>query len=300
MSNDLTLHRILKAPRALVWRCWTEPELMKHWFCPKPHFVTEAKVDLRAGGQFFTVMNVNGDLYPSDGSFLEVVPQERLVFTDLLLSDWRPVDAPGLGFTAIITLKDHPQGTEYTALARHRTPEQARKHEEMGFSQGWGIAAEQLEAAALALAATDDPRDMLLSRVIRATPEAIWNAWTDPEVLPRWFGPEGHSCRTIEIDLRQGGFWRFDMIGPDGTVYPNRHRFRLFDRPRRIEFDLDDGTGHSVKHAFVTLTPVAGGTQVELRMRFPDAESRQQAAEFGAIRLGLTTLGKLAAIAEAA
>ncbi|WP_172299854.1 SRPBCC family protein [Pseudoruegeria sp. HB172150] len=150
-ETDLVLHRILKAPRSLVWRCWTDPELLKPWFIPKPHFISEVKMDVRPGGQFFTMMNVDGNAYPNDGSFLEVVPEEKLVFTDLLLADYQPVAEPGLGFTATLTFKDHPEGTEYTALARHRTPEQAEKHEEMGFSQGWGTVATQLEEFARSL-----------------------------------------------------------------------------------------------------------------------------------------------------
>ena len=108
-------------------------------------------MDVRPGGEFFTRMLVDGNEYPNDGSYLEVVPEQKLVFTDLLLSDYRPVAEPGLGFTAILTLADHPDGTEYTALARHRTPEQAEKHEKMGFSEGWGTVATQLEAFARTL-----------------------------------------------------------------------------------------------------------------------------------------------------
>ncbi len=150
--NDLTLHRILKAPRKIVWECWTNPEHLKKWFCPKPHFVTEVEMDLRPGGAFCTKMNVDGEIYNNDGSCLEVVPEKRLVFTDLLLSDYRPVNAPGLGFSAIVTFADHPDGTEYTALARHRNPEDTKRHEEMGFHDGWGTAASQLEEFAIEIA----------------------------------------------------------------------------------------------------------------------------------------------------
>ncbi len=148
---DLNLHRILKAPRRTVWRCWTEPEHFKHWFVPKPHTVTEAVVDLRPGGRFFTRMLVDGKEYPNDGSILEVVPHERLVFTDLLLLDWQPVAKPGLGFTAILTFADHPQGTEYTAVARHGSAKTSKQHADMGFHDGWGTVATQLEAYAQGL-----------------------------------------------------------------------------------------------------------------------------------------------------
>lgn len=152
MTTTLTLHRILKAPRALVWDCWTRPEHFPHWFIPKPHTIEEVVLDLRPGGRFFTLMNVDGTRHPSDGAILAVTPGERLVFTDMLLADWQPVDQPGLGFTAEVILRDHPEGTDYTAIARHRTPESAATHEAMGFSQGWGTVASQLEAYAQGLA----------------------------------------------------------------------------------------------------------------------------------------------------
>ncbi|MCC6306615.1 MAG: SRPBCC family protein [Rhodobacteraceae bacterium] len=149
---DLRLHRILKAPRRAVWRCWTEPDLLRPWFVPKPHRVLEAILDPRPGGRFFTLMEVEGREYPNDGSFLEVVPETRLVFSDVLLADWRPASPPGLGFSAILTLADHPEGTEYTALARHGNAATARRHAEMGFHEGWGTVATQLEAFARTLA----------------------------------------------------------------------------------------------------------------------------------------------------
>lgn len=151
MTNDLTLHRILKAPRRAVWRCWTEPDLLKPWFIPKPHEVTEVRMDVRPGGRFFTRMKVEGKEFPNDGSFLAVIPQERLVFTDLLLADWQPVAEPGLGFTAELIFADHPDGTDYTAIARHRTEEDRAKHEAMGFHEGWGTVAQQLEQFAQSL-----------------------------------------------------------------------------------------------------------------------------------------------------
>ena len=105
-------------------------------------------------------------------------------------------------------------------------------------------------------------RTILITRVIKVTPEKLWRCWTDPALLPQWFGPEGYSCTTKEISLRQGGIWRFDMIGPDGKVWPNRHRFTLYDQPRRIEFLMDGDTDADTPfEVVVTLTPEAGGTR---------------------------------------
>ena len=153
---DLELTRLLSAPPALVWRCWTEPELICQWFCPKPWSVSEAIVDLRPGGRFFTLMNgPAGEKVPNEGSFLEVVPQRKLVFTDIFGADYAPVAVPlsgaGLSFAAILTFEPEGSGTRYRAVARHRSPEDAETHRKMGFHEGWGAAADQLEDLARTL-----------------------------------------------------------------------------------------------------------------------------------------------------
>ncbi len=141
---DLTLSRVFKAPRATVWRCWTEPELLKKWFVPPPAELPEVEIDPRAGGRFFTVIRYQGQDMPGDGVILEAVPNERLAFTNLLMAGWKPATNVDLPFTATITLHDHPEGTEYRVVARHPDEETAQRHEAMGFSQGWGTAADQL------------------------------------------------------------------------------------------------------------------------------------------------------------
>jgi uncharacterized protein YndB with AHSA1/START domain len=147
---------------------------------------------------------------------------------------------------------------------------------------------------------TED-RVLRLSRVLKAPPERVWAAWTDPDLLPKWFGPKGFICRTKEIDLRPGGVWIFDMIGPDGTVYPNRHRILSHDRPHRIVYLLDsEGGPHddAPVEVVVTMEAVPEGTRLMLQMTFPTAAQRKDAADFGAQELGQQTLGKLARVVE--
>lgn len=146
---------------------------------------------------------------------------------------------------------------------------------------------------------TDD-RQLILTRLIAAPPEKVWRAWTDPTLLPRWFGPDGFTCTTKEIDLRQGGLWRFDMIAPDGTVWPNRHRFTLHEPHSRITFLMDGDTDAAPPIMVeVTMTAEGTGTRLTQTMTLPTPEAKQHALSYGADRLGLQTLGKLAAIAEA-
>jgi uncharacterized protein YndB with AHSA1/START domain len=151
MTTELILSRVLKAPRHLIYTCWTTPEHMVHWFMPKPHSISDIIIDLRPGGRYESTMHVDGAAIPSKGCVLDAIKDRRFAFTDLMTADFQPVGEPGLGFTATIDLSDHPDGTLYRVTARHRTPEDAQKHEAMGFTSGWGTVADQLEAYAQTL-----------------------------------------------------------------------------------------------------------------------------------------------------
>lgn len=148
---DLELVRHLKAPPSKVWRCWTEPKLLEQWFAPKPVVTRDVEIDLRPGGSFKTVMDIPGHgTNAGHGCFLEIVPNQKLVWTDLLQGGYRP-NSESFGFTAFILLEPEGEGTLYRAIAMHRTAEQRKSHEEMGFHDGWGTAAAQLDAVAVSL-----------------------------------------------------------------------------------------------------------------------------------------------------
>lgn len=142
---DLVLERTIDVPRELVWTAWTKPEHVIRWFTPQPWTVTDCEIDLRPGGTFRTVMrSPEGEEFPNVGCYLEVVLNERLVWTDALLPGYRPSQEPF--FTAIVTLEPRGQGTQYTAMAIHRDEAGRKRHEEMGFHDGWGKALDQLVA----------------------------------------------------------------------------------------------------------------------------------------------------------
>ena len=143
---DLAMVREIDIPPSAVWKAWTTPEALKVWFCPAPWKTVECEIDLRPGGIFRTTMrSPEGVDHPSTGCYLEVVPNEKLVFTDILKPGFRP-SAEGF-FTAMIMLVSNGKGgTKYTAIAMHKDEEARRKHEEMGFEKGWSTALDQLVA----------------------------------------------------------------------------------------------------------------------------------------------------------
>lgn len=139
-------------------------------------------------------------------------------------------------------------------------------------------------------------REIVLSRVFDAPRELVYRAWTDPEHIQRWFGPKGFSCTTHAIDMRVGGMWRFDMIGPDGTLYPNRMTFLQMKAPELLVFDHGDDSVEDPNRFRVTITFDAqsnGKTVVTLRQLHPTKARRDGGIAFGAVELGNTTLDKL-------
>ncbi len=148
---DLMLEREIDVPQELVWRAWTQPEHVKQWFAPAPWTVSECEIDLQPGGQFYTVMqSPEGQSFPNMGCYLEIVPNEKLVFTNALTPGYRPSEQPF--FTAILKLEPTATGTKYTAVAKHKDQAGRQQHEEMGFYEGWGQTLDQLVALAKGMA----------------------------------------------------------------------------------------------------------------------------------------------------
>jgi uncharacterized protein YndB with AHSA1/START domain len=150
-DRDLTLVREIEASPEALYRCWTEPELMKRWFAPRPWETPHVEVDLRPGGSNLIVMRgPDGTEFPNRGIYLELVPGRKLVFTDAYVEAWVPSEKPFM----TVTLTFEPLGdgrTRYTAVARHWTAEDRAAHEAMGFHQGWGQCADQLAELARTL-----------------------------------------------------------------------------------------------------------------------------------------------------
>jgi uncharacterized protein YndB with AHSA1/START domain len=158
---DLTFTRVVDVPKELVWRCWTEPELLLPWFCPKPWKTIACEIDLRPGGIFSSTMqSPEGVTMPTGtGCFLEVLPKRRLTWTSGLLPDYRPSltlekcggNDGGFMFTATIELEDcstdsGSMGTKYTATVLHADEAGCKQHADMGFEGGWGTALDQMVA----------------------------------------------------------------------------------------------------------------------------------------------------------
>ena len=147
---DLALRRVIRAPRASVWKAWTDPSRLEKWWVPAPAVSRVDRLDVRPGGAFVTRLSDNGiDFVPHiDACFLAVDELERIVFTNAIDSQWRPTNPTPVAMTAEITFHEHPDGTEYRIVVRHGDPAARERHEKLGFDDGWGSVTEQLTVIA--------------------------------------------------------------------------------------------------------------------------------------------------------
>jgi uncharacterized protein YndB with AHSA1/START domain len=147
-DRDVVLCRIIDAPREKVFAAYTTPNKLEQWWAPRPWKFEVVELDLRAGGASHIVMTgPGGERFDEPGVFLEIIPNEKIVFTDAYSKAWEPREKSFM--TAVITLEDAGPGkTKYTARIFHPTVADREQHEKMGFHSGWGICADQLEEVA--------------------------------------------------------------------------------------------------------------------------------------------------------
>jgi uncharacterized protein YndB with AHSA1/START domain len=141
---DLVLERHTSVSPEKVWKAWTVAEHLKQWFCPRPWSIIHCAIDLRPGGKFeFTMRSPEGQEFPNTGCILDVAENRRLIWTDALQPGYRPSAEPF--FTGMVFIEpDGKGGTNYTAVAVHKDPEVRKKHEEMGFHEGWATVYDQM------------------------------------------------------------------------------------------------------------------------------------------------------------
>jgi uncharacterized protein YndB with AHSA1/START domain len=149
-DRELVLARLIDASPEKVFRCWTDAELLKRWFAPRPWTTPRARLDLRTGGASEIVMaSPEGEVFANPGVFLEVVPNQKIVITDAYTAAWEPSAKPFM--TVVLAFEDQGGKTRYIARCRHWSADDRQSHEEMGFHQGWGQCADQLEEVARSL-----------------------------------------------------------------------------------------------------------------------------------------------------
>ena len=284
-ANDrfatLTFRRELAAPVSALWQAWTAPAARALWASPNPAVTVEfLEADTKVGGREVSLCKVEGqpDIRCECG-WLVLDQQARAVNYEVVSCEGSVQSA------SLVTAEFSGEGersrlvvtVQLSSLASDMAP---------GYRAGFNAGLDNLADVA--------ERTMLLQRVIRAPRSLVWDTWLNPETLPQWWGPDGFSCRTKRMDLRAGGEWVFDMIGPDGTVFPNHHLYGEIRPQERLSYALlwgENGPKHA--DAWASFEDEGDATRVTLVMVMSTVAELQEAKGFGAVELGIQTLGKL-------
>ena len=278
---DFVIARTFDAPRDLVFKAWTEPERMKHWWGPKGFTSPACKLDLRPGGMMhYCMRSPDGREMWGKFAYREVVVPERLVyinsFSDAEGGLTRHPMSPTwpLELLTTATFEEHSGKTTLTIrwglLPSATEPERKTFNEgHSSMQQGWTGTLDQLTA--YLEKATQENWDLVLTREFEVSRELVFETWTDAALVAQWWGPHGFTNPVCEWAAQPGGAIRIDMRSPEGTVYPMTGVFQEIVEPERLSFTSValDGEGQPLFEILntVTLTGQGGRTTQTLRAR---------------------------------
>jgi uncharacterized protein YndB with AHSA1/START domain len=293
-EREITIERIYDAPRDLVFSAWIEPHRLATWWGPRIFTNPVCEVDARVGGAWRIVMrSPDGTDYPCGGVYREIVPPERLVFTNIATDkDGNPI----LDGLTTVTFTEENGKTKLALQTRGTALVDYAAEYLKGMEAGW---TQSLEKLTDLLASGTADREIIITRVVDAPRELVWEAMTDPKQVIHWWGPRGFTTTIEHMDVRPGGTWKQVMHGPDGTDYPNEHIFKEVAKPNRLVYAHAGGRKGAARvnseatWTFETVAP--GKTKVTIHMVFPTAADRETVVkEYGAIEGGKQTLERLA------
>ena len=294
-DREITISRVVSAPRELVWEAMTNPKHVVNWWGPRGFSTTIETMDFRVGGQWKHVMHgPDGANYPNKSTFKEITRPERIVFSH----GGGHEDGPGASFVATWTFEAvTPVKTKVTINMVFPTPD-ARDFvvKEFGAIEGGKQTLARLGEHLDSMRATD--RQIIISRVVDAPRELVWKAFTNPKHIVNWWGPRGFSTTIETMDVRVNGEWKLTMVGPDGARYPNRYVFTEIVEPGRVVLShsgrREGGPDVTTVKTWTFETMENGRTQVTFCIEFPSAAERDSGVkEFGIIEGTRQTLTRL-------
>ncbi|MCB9892913.1 MAG: SRPBCC domain-containing protein [Planctomycetes bacterium] len=294
-GNELVITRTFEAAIGLVWDAWTKPEHLARWWGPKHYSSPDPKIDLKVGGKLLLAMRgPDGKTHYTAGVFREIAPPGKLVcdthFADASGKKIRPAEIgfPGdwHGETTIdVTLEDLGERTRMIVRQTGVLPE----FNDMSRA-GWGTSLEKLAEVVTA------DRGIVVNRTFDAPRKLVWEVFTKPEHMDKWWGPDGFTNKTQEMDFREGGAWKYTMVAADGTVFKNYTEYTEIVEPELISYKHGTGPEDIWFRGTITFTEFMGKTTVNLHNVFPDKPSRDVVVEqYGAIEGGEQHLAKAAA-----
>jgi uncharacterized protein YndB with AHSA1/START domain len=280
-DRTLVTTRVYDAPREAVYKAWTDPKQLAKWFPPEGFSSPRCEIDARPGGVFRVDMKgpdgppFDGKVFPGPGAFIEVVPNERLVFT--MTPEFEGQTLPRVITT--VTFDDVAGRRTRCTVAQsldsvEAFQQMAKQGMAEGIAQSLGKLAGVLSGKASDRGISVAGRTLTLTRVYDAPRELVWTAFTDPKHQVKWMFANDWETPTATADLRPGGAFSMRMRPADrseeGFVLAGTYREVV--KPERVVQILEDG-----RLMTAVFTEVLGGTQLVFSVEMAMDEEQERA-----------------------
>jgi uncharacterized protein YndB with AHSA1/START domain len=286
-DTEIELTRTFDAPREYVFEAWTSCEHVSQWWGRRGSTLSVCEMDFRVGGAWrFVELGADGEEAPFRGEYKTIDRPNSFSYT--FIYDVAPFDEhPSL---ETITLTESNGKTLLTNRVVFDSKESRDAMLQSGMEGGANETMDRLEEY---LGAMGD-REVVIERVFDAPRELVFDAWTSPEAIAQWFGPNGITTTTSAMDFRAGGTWRFVMRDSNGTEYQNIVKYIEIKRPERLVYDHGSPEEPDMFRVFATFAAQGKGTKLTMRSVFRRAAAYEAALGYGAIEGGQQTLARLA------
>jgi uncharacterized protein YndB with AHSA1/START domain len=260
-DREIVLARVFAAPRELVWRAFTDPAQLAHWWGPRGFTTRTHRMEVKPGGVWrYVMVGPDGREYQNLITYLEVVAPERLRYKHGGDQDVEPVN-----FEVTVSFAPEPGAADRTRVTMRSVFQSNEARDfvarEYNALEGGRQTLARLAEHLLSGTAAADPaeRPFVITRVVHAPRELVWDAWTQREHLAQWMGPKGTRIVRSSLDLRPGGLFHYGMQAPDGQLMWGRWVFREIERAARLVVVVS----FSDEHAGVTRHPLAADWPLE-------------------------------------
>jgi uncharacterized protein YndB with AHSA1/START domain len=252
-DREMVITRTFDAPRELAWQAMTDPRHVVQWWGPRGFTTTIQEMDVRPGGLWTHIMHgPDGTDYPNRCVFQEVVYPERIVYAH----GGAKAGGPEADFIATWTFEVIEENKTRVTMRGVFPTAEARDAvvREYGAIEGGRQTLERLAEHLPVMGL--DAEYIVLERIVDAPPALVFQCWTDPAHMARWWGPRGFTNPVCDVDVRIGGAWRIVMRAPDGTEYPCHGVYQEIVAAERLVFTniATDAEGKPVLDGLTTVT----------------------------------------------
>lgn len=305
-KKELSITRIFDAPRERIWKAWTEPKYLKKWWGPKNFTAPVIKLDLRVGGKYLYCMRgPDGKDYWSTGVYREIVPMERLILTDSFADEKGnvvPASHYGMSgdwpFELLVTIKfEDLKGRTKMTLQHIGIPKgQMTDLTRAGWNESFDKLVENIVSSdRTRIIAEPGKQEVVITRVFDAPRTLVFKAYTDPNLIPEWWGPKRFTTKIDKMDVKPGGLWRFVQRDTAGSKYAFHGVYHEILSPERIVDTFEfEGMPGRVSLETATFEDLGGKTKMTTRSVFQTVEDRDGMLKEGMEEGVFETMDRLA------